>query len=66
MLAHVPKEKVEDAYNRAAFIPRLRELAAIWSDMLSEGLPGPRILIERPTKPVGWHSRWRLPTPVGA
>jgi hypothetical protein len=29
MLAHVPKEKVEGAYNRAAYMPRRRELARI-------------------------------------
>src|SRR3546814_10544736 len=38
MLAHVPTGKVEGAYNRAAYMPRRRELATIWSDMLSDGL----------------------------
>lgn len=33
MLAHVPKEKVEGAYNRAAYMHRRRELASIWADM---------------------------------
>ena len=66
MLAHVPKEKVESAYNRAAFMPRRRELAAIWADLLSKGLPEPVILVERPAKPIGPHSRRRLPAPVGA
>jgi len=33
MLAHVPKGKVESAYNRAAYMPRRRELALIWADM---------------------------------
>ena len=47
MLAHVPKEKVEGAYNRAAYMPRRRELAQIWADMLSDGLPPPTILVER-------------------
>jgi hypothetical protein len=66
MLAHVPKEKVEGVYNRAAYMPRRRELAAIWADMLSEGLPEPVVLIERPVKEVGGHSRRRLPPPVDA
>ena len=66
MLAHVPKEKVEGVYNRAAYMPRRRELAATWAEMLSEGLPEPVILVERPAKPIGPQSRRRLPAPVGA
>ena len=66
MLAHVPKEKVEGAYNRAAYMPRRRELAAIWAEMLSEGMPEPVILVERPAKLTGPQSRRRLPTPVGS
>ena len=66
MLAHVPKEKVEGVYNRAAYMPRRRELAATWAEMLSEGLPEPAILVERPAKPIGPQSRRRLPAPVGA
>jgi integrase len=61
MLAHVPTEKVEGAYNRAAYMPRRRELATIWANMLSEGLPEPTILIERPSKAVGDYSRRGLP-----
>jgi integrase len=38
MLAHVPKEKVEAAYNRASFTDRRREIALEWADMLCEGL----------------------------
>lgn len=64
MLAHVPKEKVEGAYNRAAYMPRRRELAAIWADMLSDGLPDPVVLIDRPVKELGLRSRRRLPPPV--
>ena len=41
MLAHVPKDKVEGAYNRAAYMPRRRELAREWADMLGEGSPTP-------------------------
>ncbi|WP_238473901.1 tyrosine-type recombinase/integrase [Altericroceibacterium spongiae] len=37
MLAHLPKEKVEAAYNRAQFMPRRRQLANKWADMLMEG-----------------------------
>lgn len=33
MLAHI-KEGVEPAYNRAAYLPRRRELAQTWADML--------------------------------
>src|SRR3546814_4387173 len=64
MLAHVPTGKVEGAYNRAAYMPRRRALATIWSDMLSDGLSDPTILIERPSKVIGEHSRRRLPDPV--
>lgn len=64
MLAHVPKEKVEGAYNRAAYMPRRRELAAVWADMLSEDLPDPAVLVDRPAKEIGPRSRRRLPPPV--
>jgi integrase len=66
MLAHAPKEKVEGAYNRAAFMPRRREIACSWAEMLSEGLPEPVLLVERPAKPTGPNSRRRLPAPVDA
>jgi hypothetical protein len=38
MLAHV-KGDVEAAYNRAAYMPRRRELAQEWADLLLTGLP---------------------------
>ncbi len=63
MLAHIPKEKVEGAYNRAAYMPRRRELARVWADMLSDGLPDPGVLIERPAKAIGLRSRRSL-TPL--
>jgi integrase len=66
MLAHVPKEKVESAYNRAAYMPRRRELAQIWADMLSDQLPDPTVLSSRPMRDLGQHSRRRLLHPVGA
>ena len=65
MLAHVPKEKVEGAYNRAAYMPRRRELAAAWADMLSEGLPDPQVLIDLPAKAVGPQSRRKALAIVG-
>lgn len=37
MLAHLPKEQVEAAYNRAAHLRRRRELAQLWADLLMEG-----------------------------
>ena len=37
MLAHVPKNKTEGAYNRASFMPRRREIALLWADMLVQG-----------------------------
>lgn len=53
MLAHVPKERVEAAYNRAAYMDRRRELATAWADMLTESLPPPLVLTSRPVKEVG-------------
>lgn len=64
-LAHVPPGTGEGAYNRAAYMPRRRELALIWAEMLSDGLPDPAVLTERPSKVMGEHSRRRLPAPVG-
>lgn len=64
MLAHVPKDRVEGAYNRAAYMPRRRELAKIWANMLSESLPDPRALVDRPVREIGRRSRRRLPSPV--
>lgn len=66
MLAHVPKEKVEGAYNRAAYMPRRRELASIWADMLSDGLPEPGTLIELPVKAIGGCSRRSFAPPLDA
>lgn len=43
MLAHMQKG-VEPIYNRAAYMPRRRELAQDWADMLMEGLPAPDTL----------------------
>jgi integrase len=38
MLAHIPSNKVEGAYNRAAYMERRREIAQEWADLLTEGL----------------------------
>ena len=65
MLAHVPKEKIESVYNRAAYMPRRRELARAWADMLSDGLPEPKVLSERPAKAVAEHTRRRPLTLTG-
>ena len=45
MLAHVPKDKVEGAYNRAAYMSRRRELAQEWADLISERLSDPSELL---------------------
>ncbi|MGH6614830.1 tyrosine-type recombinase/integrase [Sphingomonas sp.] len=66
MLAHVPKGKVEGAYNRAAYMPRRRELAQVWADLLCDGLPAPFVLVERPAQPLGAHSRRFNPLAVDA
>jgi len=65
MLAHVPQGKVEGAYNRAAYMPRRRELAQVWADMLCGGLPAPFTLVERPAQPTVVHSRRFNPLAVG-
>lgn len=45
MLAHVPKNKVEGAYNRAGFMARRREIAQLWATQLLEGrLPASQLL----------------------
>lgn len=41
MLAHVPANKVEGAYNRAAYLPRRRQIAQIWAQMISLGITEP-------------------------
>lgn len=64
MLAHVPRERVESAYNRAAYMPRRRELAEAWADMLTEGLPAPVVLNDRPARTTGSNPRRRMPSPV--
>lgn len=50
MLAHVPSNKVEGAYNRAAYMPRRYELAQIWADMLMDDMPTPNTLVDKPCR----------------
>lgn len=47
MLAHKPKG-VEGIYNRAAYMPRRREIAKEWAALLLEGLPPSSSLLEGP------------------
>ena len=49
MLAHVPAG-VEAAYNRAAYMPRRREIAQRWADLLLEGLPPAASLLDGPRR----------------
>ena len=48
MLAHVPSNQVESAYNRAAFMPRRREIALAWATRLMENMPQATSLLGRP------------------
>ena len=50
MLAHM-NGSVEAIYNRYAYMPRRREIAQEWADMLSEGQMLPERLIEGPRHP---------------
>lgn len=44
MLAHV-QEGVEPIYNRAAYMPRRRQIAQAWADMLMRDMPPPETLL---------------------
>lgn len=50
MLAHVPKDKVEGAYNRAAYMERRRELAVEWADLLIGDMWPPEVHIGAPIR----------------
>ena len=50
MLAHKHKDKVEQAYNRAAYMPRRRELAQEWADMLLDGFWGADMFVGEPMR----------------
>lgn len=43
MLAHVPKDKIEGAYNLAAYMPRRRELACEWAEIIAADLGKPEV-----------------------
>ena len=46
MLAHVNKDRVEAAYNRAEHMVRRQKLGQIWADLLMDGLPEAVTLLE--------------------
>jgi integrase len=50
MLAHVPKDKVEAAYNRSLYLQRRKELAQEWADLIMEGAPSAQELLSGPRK----------------
>jgi integrase len=50
MLAHVPANKIEGAYNRAAYMPRRREIAQTWAKLLVTGLLSPHELLPLPAR----------------
>jgi integrase len=50
MLAHVPTNKVEGAYNRAEYMPRRREIAQTWADLITLDLEPPEAQIGRPVR----------------
>ena len=50
MLAHVPDNKVEGAYNRAAYLKRRKELAQIWADLILEDASPAASLLEGPRR----------------
>ncbi|UAK25839.1 tyrosine-type recombinase/integrase [Sphingomonas nostoxanthinifaciens] len=50
MLAHVPKDKVESAYNRAAHMARRRELAQDWGDRLVGDMWTPDAYVGQPIR----------------
>jgi hypothetical protein len=49
MLAHI-QHGVEPIYNRAAYMPRRRQLAQLWADMLLEGFPPASSLLDGPRR----------------
>ncbi|MGJ3647759.1 hypothetical protein ACLB0R_04700 [Sphingomonas sp. GlSt437] len=59
-------ETLLEPVNRAAYRPRGRELAQVWADLLSAGLPPSTVLVDRRSKLTGDHSRRRFPAPIPA
>ncbi|MBP0492128.1 tyrosine-type recombinase/integrase [Pararoseomonas indoligenes] len=52
MLAHVSKDKVEAAYNRALHMERRREIACEWAGLLMAGMAPAATLLEGPRRPL--------------
>jgi integrase len=50
MLAHIPANKVEGAYNRAAYMERRREIAQEWADLVLDGAPPAERLLQYPRR----------------
>jgi integrase len=50
MLAHVPGNKVEGAYNRASYLDRRRELAQEWADLIVGDFWPPEIHLGQPIR----------------
>lgn len=50
MLAHIPTNKVEGAYNRAAYMERRREIAQEWADLVLDGAPPAERLLQYPRR----------------
>ncbi|MDB5733200.1 MAG: integrase [Variovorax sp.] len=62
MLAHVPKDKVESAYNRAAFMPRRRELAQEWADIVVADMWPPETYLGAPMRRSIGNPAWQRQT----
>ena len=58
MLSHVPQNKIEGAYNRAAYMERRRESALIWANMLTPGLASPTALLPLQRKRANGEGGW--------
>lgn len=50
MLAHMPDNKIEAVYNRAAYMERRREIAQEWADLLTAGLTPAADLLTGPRR----------------
>jgi integrase len=50
MLAHVPKDKIEAAYNRGLYLARRKELAQEWADLILKDAPSAAELLLGPRK----------------
>lgn len=58
--------RMENNGVRRAHMPRRRELAQVWADMLSEGLPHLGSLTALPVKAIDSRSRRSFAPPAGA